>query len=108
MGPKELKHKVGSATVLLKTELALDRLDSSFNFNGLQLIYNAVLVSGIRQSDSVIYPFFFMYAYSYSFSDSFLLRIITEYRVEFHALYTRSLLVIYLIYSRVCMFIPSF
>ena len=37
------------------------------------------------------------HSYSYSFSDSFLIQVITEYWVEFPVLYSRSLLVTYLI-----------
>ena len=86
VGPtgKNSDTRWGQQLVLLKTDLLLYQLEfSSFNFIGLQLIYNAVLVSGVQQSDSIIYPFFFMYAYIHthihSFPDSFLLWVITEY-----------------------------
>ena len=52
------------------------------------MIFNVVLVSGVQQSDSVIY----IYTYS-CFKDPFLILVITEYRVEFPVLYSRSLLV---------------
>ena len=45
-------------------------------FIEVQLNYNVVLVSGVQQSDSVIY----------SFSDSFPIYVITEYLVEFPVL----------------------
>ena len=48
------------------------------------------------------------YIYMYSLLDSFLIWVIIEYWLEFLVLYSRSLLVIYLIYGNVCMFIPSF
>ena len=48
------------------------------------------------------------YIYMYSLLDSFLIWVIIEYWLEFLVLYSRSLLVIYLIYGSVCMFIPSF
>ena len=50
------------------------------------MIYNVVLVSGTWQSDSVIHI-------------SILFPNITEYRVEFLVLYSRSLWIIYFIYS---------
>ena len=50
------------------------------------MIYNVVLVSGAWQSDSVIHI-------------SILFLNITEYRVEFLVLYSRSLWIIYFIYS---------
>ena len=56
-------------------------------------------VSGVQQSDSVIHIFILF--------QSFLLQVITEYWVEFPVLYSRSLLVTYLIYSSVCMLIPN-
>ena len=43
----------------------------------------------------------------YSFLDSFLIWVITEYWIEFSVLYSRSLLVIYLIYNSMHVFIPS-
>ena len=58
------------------------------------MIYNVVLVSGVQQSDSVIY----IYTHIYSFSDSSLIYITTEYRVKFSVLCSRSLLIILLIY----------
>ena len=45
--------------------------------------------------------------YIYSFSDSFPIEVITEYWVEFPMLYSRSLLVIYFIYSSVYILIPN-
>ena len=44
----------------------------------------------------------FSYTYIYSFLDSFLIQVITEYWVEFPVLYSKSLLVIHLVYSSVC------
>ena len=61
----------------------------------VQLIYNAVLVSGIQQSHSVIH------IYLHSFSDSFPIQVIIEYRVEFSMLYSRSLLIIYFMYRQI-------
>ena len=58
----------------------------------VQLIYNAVLVSGVQHSDSVIY----IYIYLHSFSDSFPI-----YRVEFSVPYSRSLLIIYFIHRQI-------
>ena len=59
------------------------------------MIYNVVLVSGVQQSESVI-----LYQYIYPlFLIFFPILAITEYEVEFPVLYSRSLLVIYFIYS---------
>ena len=73
---------------------------SFLNLIGVYLIYNIVLVSGILQSDSVIHIHICI-----------LLENLTSYKlsqnIEFPALYSRSLLVIYLIYSSMYMFIPS-
>ena len=70
------------------------------NFIGVYLIYNFVLISGVQQSESVIHTHIF-----------FLFQILFPYRllqnIEFPVLYSRSLLVIYFIYSSVCMLIPS-
>ena len=58
VGPtgKNSDTRWGQQLVLLKTDLLLYQLEfSSFNFIGLQLIYNAVLVSGVQQSDSYLY-----------------------------------------------------
>ena len=41
-----------------------------------------------------------------SFSDSFLIQFITEYWVEFSLLYSRSLLIIYIIHGILCILIP--
>ena len=49
----------------------------------------------------------FSYTYIYSFSGSFLIQVITEYWADFPVLYSRSLLVIYLIYRTMYMLIPS-
>ena len=51
--------------------------------------------------------FSYMYTYVYSFSGSFLIRVITEYWADFPVLYSRSLLVIYLIYRSMYMLMPS-
>ena len=68
-----------------------------FNFLfyiGVELVYNAVLVSGVQQNDSVIYtyPFFLQILFPYR---------LLEYWVEFPVLYIKSLLIIYFIYSNV-------
>ena len=44
-----------------------------FNYIGVKLTYNVVLVSGVKQSESVIY------IYMHSISDSFPIQVITEY-----------------------------
>ena len=44
----------------------------------------------------------YTYTYIHSFLDSFPIQVITEYWEEFPVLYSRSLLVIYFIYSSVC------
>ena len=49
-----------------------------------QLIYNAVLLSGLQQSDSVIY------IYTHTFSHSFPLWFITGYWIQFSVLYRRK------------------
>ena len=67
-------------------------------FIGVELIYNVVLVSGIQQSESVTHI-------STLFKILFPYRSL-EYRVEFPVLYSRFLLVIYIIYSSVYMSIP--
>ena len=51
--------------------------------------------------------FSYTYTYIYSFSGSFLIQVITEYWADFPVLYSRSLLVIYLIYRSMYMLIPS-
>ena len=56
-----------------------------------------MLVSGVQKSESVIQ----IYIYLHSFLDSFPIKAITEYWVEFPVLYSMSLLVIYFIYSSV-------
>ena len=43
----------------------------------------------------------------YSFSDYFPLQVITGYQVQFPVPYSRSLLIIYFIYSSVYMLIPN-
>ena len=74
---------------------------SFLNLIGVYLIYNIVLVSGILQSDSVIHIHICI-----------LLENLTSYKlsqtVDFLVLYNRSLLAIYLKYSTVYIFIPSF
>ena len=47
--------------------------------------------------------FSYTYTYIYSFSDCFPISVITEYWVRFLVLYSRSLLIIYLLYSSICM-----
>ena len=52
--------------------LQYDKIQLAFkNFIGVQLIYNAVLVSAVQQSES--------YIYIHSFLDSFPIMAITEY-----------------------------
>ena len=61
----------------------------------------ADLVSGVQQSESVIYLSIYLYIYIYiyiylhSFSNCFPILVIREHWVEFRVLYSRSLLVIY-------------
>ena len=57
----------------------------------VQLIYS---VSGVQQSDSFIYIFIS-------------LQVIIRYGIQFPVLYTRSLLLIYFIYSSVYLLIPN-
>ena len=59
----------------------------------MELIYNFVLVSGVQQSDSVIYISILFRLFSHSS--------IIEYWKEFPVLYSRSLLIIYFIYGTV-------
>ena len=66
-------------------EMCLYALSLKKNYIGVELIYNIVLVSGVQQSDSVIYSFFFA---------SFPMQVITEYCLELPVLYNRFLLVI--------------
>ena len=49
----------------------------------------------------------YSYAYTHSFVDSFPIKVVKEYCIEFPALYIRSLLIIYSIRSTVCMLIPT-
>ena len=73
-----------------------------FYFIRVRLIYNVVLVSGVQQSDSVIHIFIvFEILFSYRLSQQ------SIQSVEFPVLYSRSMLVIYLIYSSVYKSIPS-
>lgn len=58
-----------------------------------------VLVSDARQSDSLRHVLVFL--------ESFLIKVITDYWVEFSVLYPRSLSVICLIYRGIHVFIPS-
>ena len=67
-------------------------------FIGVQLIYNAVLLSDVWQSESVIHIHIFTF-----FFDSLPIMDITEYWVEFPVLYCSFLLVIYFVYSNVYM-----
>ena len=68
----------------------------------LQLIYSVI---SFRYTAKIIS---YMYTYILSFLDSFSMQSITEYWAEFPVLYSRFLLVIYCIYSSVCMSIPIF
>ena len=67
--------------------------------DGTRLVYNVVLVSGVQQSDSVIHAFFFL--------RFFFIQVITKCWVVFPVLHSRSLLVIYIIYSNAHVFILS-
>ena len=49
----------------------------------------------------------YSYTYTHSFADSFPIKVIRKYCIEFPALYIRSLLIIYSICSIVCMLIPT-
>ena len=59
------------------------------------------LISAEQQSESVIYLEILAPL------DSFSISVITEYSVEFLVLYSRTLLVIYAIYSSVSVLIPN-
>ena len=48
----------------------------------------------------------YTYTYTHSFLDSIPIQVITEYWVDFPVLYSRFLLVIYFVYSRVSMSVP--
>ena len=61
------------------------------------LMYNVVLFSGIQQSDMCVYVCMCMY----SFSDSFSLELITKYWVYFPVLYSRSLLIRYILFTNI-------
>ena len=63
-----------------------------FFFIEVQLIYNVVLVSGIEQSDSITHTCMF-------FSDSFPLYFIIGYWAQLLVLYSRTIILIYFIYS---------
>ena len=81
---------------------------SSFSFFKLiiilvWLIYNVVLVPNVQNSESVIHIHI---SILFSFLDSIPMEVITEYQAEFPVLYSRSLLVIYFIYSSVYMSLP--
>ena len=65
------------------------------------MIYSAVLISGVQQSEPVMHTHI-----STFFKDSFPIQGITECWVEFPVLYNRSLIVIRFIYSNVYMSIP--
>ena len=85
----------------VQTDLLSPQGFSFLNFIGVYLIYNVVLVSGVLQSDSVIHIHICI-----------LLENLPSYKlsqtVDFPVLYNRSLLAVYLKYSTVYMFIPSF
>ena len=49
----------------------------------------------------------YSHTYTHSFADSFPIKVVTEFCIEFPALYIRSLLIIYSICSIVCMLIPT-
>ena len=64
----------------------------------VQLVYNAVLISGVQQSDSV-FNFF---------SDSFHYRLLQDIEYSSLSLDSRSLLPIYFIDSSVYLLIPNY
>ena len=64
-------------------------------FIEVKLIYNVVLASDIQQSESVVHMHIPTYIWTLP------IQAVTEYQVEFPVLYSRSLLVIYFIYSSV-------
>lgn len=63
----------------------------------IYLIYDSVLVSGVQQYDLVIHK-----NISILFSDSFLFRLLQS--IEFPVLYNTYGLIIYFIYSEVCIY----
>ena len=65
---------------------------------GVQLIYSIVLVSAVQPIDSVIHIHISILC------QSFPIQVTAEGRVDFSVLYSRSLLVIYVIYSGLYMF----
>ena len=69
-------------------------------FIEVKLIYNVVLASDIQQSESVVHMHIPTYIWTLP------IQAVTEYQVEFPVLYSRSLLVIYFIYSSVDMSVP--
>ena len=71
-----------------------------FNLAGAWLIYNI----GFQVCSKVIQLYIYIYSFFRFFSHIGYHRI---FELEFFELYSRSLLVSYLIYSRVCMFTPS-
>ena len=69
------------------------------NFVGVHLTYNVVFISDVQQSESV------RHTYIHSFSGSFPIWITTQYWLDFPVLYSRFVLLIYFIYSRVYLLI---
>ena len=66
----------------------------------LKLIYNAVLISAVQQSDSVIHIYSFLYSFPLWF-------IIGYYCIWFPVLYSRTLLFIHSIYTTLHLLIPN-
>ena len=67
------------------------------------MIYNVVFVLGVLQLDS------FIHTYIYSLSDSAPIYVITDCFEQFPVLFSRSLLIIYFIYTHISvyMLIPT-
>lgn len=63
-------------------------LEFTFDFIGVELTYKVVLGSGIQHSKSVTHPV--TCTHTHFFSDYFLILVITQYPVDFRALYGRA------------------
>ena len=63
-GRKKVFHANGNQKKARVAILIPDKIDFIF-FIEVQLIYNVVLVSGVQQSDSVIYMYMYVYIYIY-------------------------------------------
>ena len=77
-------------------------LDTVFFKKNLSLVYHIVLVSGVQQSDSFIYIHI-----SIVFQILFPCRVLQNTEYEFPMLYSRSLVIIYFMYSSVYLLIPN-